>query len=138
MTGREVIDVLARRVTFPCGIASKRFVRDMACTAADYVLSERAERFAWRIAYVYRRQLPKAVAEEAVRRKVDHKWTAPGHFDSAIPKCAVCGRLMVSKRENNAPCPGPPKVNKRKKCDGEKGAVAVGESSTVTPQESLF
>ena len=86
VTGRELITALSR-VTFPCGSATKRFVRDMNAKPADYVLSQRGEAWAWRIAYICRRQLPVPLREEAERRKVDHQWisheTASG---SVYPK----------------------------------------------------
>lgn len=137
MTSRELIQVLYEHVTFPSGISSKRFVRDMAETATDYVLSERAERFAWRIAYVYRRQLPKAIAEEAAARKVNHQWELDGEI---LRRCAVCRTVQYSRRVINSACPGPPatKTPKRKECIGTRGAVADTESPIVAPQPSMF
>lgn len=137
MTARELIDLMARCVTFPPGIASKRFVQDTASASPEHVMSERAERFAWRIAYVYRRQLPNKVAEEATRRKVDHKWTISHETQSGrvIPKCATCGNFMHSKREENAPCAGPsaPPKTPRRRSSTAQGAVAVAKPPIDAP-----
>lgn len=119
MTGRELIEALARNVTFPPGIGSKRFVRDMSDRPPDYVLSERATRFAWRIAYIYRRQLPAEIAKEAVDRKMNHNWVNVATGSKVLLKCSVCGREIWyrGQRGTNDPCPGPPepKAEKPKK-----------------------
>lgn len=135
MTGRELITVLHKHVTFPPGTASKRFVRDTAARPADYVLSERAERFAWRLAHIYRRQIPKAVAEEAARRKVDHQWEpAKEERWRTREKCAVCGIHMHSERERNRPCAGPPEPKTPpKRRSTAQGAVAVAKSPIDAP-----
>jgi hypothetical protein len=133
MTGRELIDVLARHVTFLPGIASKRFVRDMAATPADYVLSERAEAYSWRIAAIYRRQLPREIAEEALRRKVLHQWTPPAEGADGTWKCAVCLRGLRGERERNAPCPGPPPPPKPRKPRVKRAGAAVDASPVEAP-----
>lgn len=92
-------------VSFAPGTVSKRFVQNMAARPADYELSERAESWAWRIAYHMRRQLPKDLAAEAVARKIDHKWEP----SFTTVKCSVCLTVLHSERERNAPCSGPPK-----------------------------
>lgn len=126
--GDRLIQELAG-VSFAPATASKRFVRDMAAHDPDYELSERAEAFAWRIAYHHRRQLPKDLADEAVARKKDHIYI-PGSKSKhgRVMECSICGAPMFSKREQNAPCPGPrlPKPErkrdtKRKECSGESG-----------------
>lgn len=142
ITPRELIRVLSENVTFPPATASKRFVRDMAARPADAPISGRAERFAWRIAYRFRRQLPKDIAEEAVSRKVDHQWENIGG-DKFLLKCAACGSQAWHKtsREINAPCPGtpPPRTEKTpRKSAAARGAVAGAKSPADAPQDSLF
>ncbi len=113
-SGSRLIQELARCSMSP-GTASKRFVRDMASRSAEYELSERAEAYAWRIAFHYRRQLPDDLTAEAVRRKVDHQWEARGEMATTHAKCTVCGMTLHSPRDVNSPCPGPPKpkIHKR-------------------------
>jgi hypothetical protein len=144
MDARELIQALYDNVTFPPGIASKRFVRDMVARPADAAISERAERYTWRIAYIYRRQLPQKIAFEAISRKRDHIWTNIGGHKFLL-ECEVCKQQAYHKgsRNLNAPCPGPPepkpiKTPRKKECSGTRGAVAVAKSPIVAPQESLF
>lgn len=138
MTGRELIKVLAENVRFPPATANKRFVRDMAERPMDYVLSDRAEKYAWRIAYFFRRQLPKNVALEAVSRKVDHIWTNIGGHKFLL-ECEACKAQAYHRgsRNLNGPCPGPPEPKPPKKTQrrsaAEQGAVPVAESPIVAP-----
>jgi hypothetical protein len=133
MTGRELVQALAKHVTFPPSTASKRFVHDMAARPADYLLSPRAEAFAWRIAYHFRRRLPREIATEVARRKVDHRW----EIGVGRQACAVCGQFAYSKRDVNAPCPGPPSENRRKVVFEQK-AVAGAIEVTCEVEMPLF
>jgi hypothetical protein len=142
---RDLIQALYEKVTFPPGIASKRFVRDMACRPADAEISDRAARYAWRIAYIYRRQLPKAIADESVARKVDHQWEETDQpAMGRMPRltCSRCERPMYSERERNAPCPGPPEPKpepKRRRVTVEQRVVdGAVEFECHIAQESLF
>jgi hypothetical protein len=136
MTSQHPIMQALAHVSFAPGTASKRFVRQMASKPADYEYSERATAYVWRIAYIFRRQLPKELAIEAVARKVSHvpEITA----ESSTPRCAVCGYFLTA-RELNAPCAGPPQSKRdkpREKCNRTRGAVPAVESSIVAPHES--
>ena len=132
------VQALARCSMCP-GTASKRFARDIATMPPDKELSSRQAAFLWRLLYVFRRQLPREIAEEAVRRKVDHKWEIAGekHMDDRDYRCSVCGYHLTSKRERNAPCPGPPEPKPPKKPRKAKAAAAPA-AGPAAPQDSLF
>ncbi len=98
---------------------SKRFARDLASMSPDHPLTEKQERCMWRMLYIFRRQVPADIAAEAIRRKVNHQL-----LSAFTMQCAVCQRVMLSKRERNAPCPGPPEPKTpRKRRTAEQGAV---------------
>ena len=68
MTSAHPLIKALARVTFVPGTAYKRYVRQVSAWPDSRVLTEKSERFAWKIAYHYRRQLPRELANEAMDR----------------------------------------------------------------------
>lgn len=135
MLASDPLVIAFGRVRMAPGTASKRFVQTLLAWPKERELSPRAEAYLWRIAFHYRRQLPKSVAEESVSRKVNHKWVNIGG-DKVLPECSSCKRRVYrgSGREINAPCPGPPQPKTPpKRSAGEQGAVPSAKSPDEAP-----
>lgn len=81
MTSTHPLIEAFKHVRFGIGTASKRFARDMVSARPDWEFSAKQEAFAWRIAYHYRRQLPKALADEAVDR-----WNSNNRYRKGAPE----------------------------------------------------
>lgn len=103
-------------VTFAPATASKRFAKDMLSAPTDYVLTTKQEAFAWRLAYIFRRQMPKHLVDVAMQNILFHDWQPVDKPEFGNPnlklRCSVCLNFMWSERERNRPCCGPPTPRK--------------------------
>ena len=105
IAAKELAALIHRHVTFVPSTGAKTFVTRVAAKP-DMNISPRGEAWLWRIAYNYRRQLPKDLAEEAVRRRILHTWQVVDEATGKI-KCSVCEmESFLRSRERNAPCLG--------------------------------
>lgn len=129
----ELIQALAG-CTYAPGTWSKRFVRDVASLPHDKELTAKQEACAWRLAYTFRRQMPRSIAEEALRLKIDHRCTKADPYGWFT--CEICLR-PISKREVNGPCPGPPDPKPERKPKKTK-AAAIQQDQPASTQEGLF
>lgn len=132
MLAADPLVVAFQRVRMAPGTASKRFVQTLLAWPPERELSLRAEAYLWRIAFHYRRQLPKGLAREAADRKVSHCWTP---LEGVRFECSSCKQQVwgTKSRTVNAPCPGPPVPKGTPRKRGSSGAVAEAESAMRRP-----